>query len=124
LQQLTDGFNNGAFVLGPACADWRDIDYARCDVVLRGAADGRALASGSGAAVLDGDPVGAVVAMANLRPPPPGGLRTGQVITTGTCTPPLAVSADGEFIGDFGPLGTVSVRFGGAGASGPDKESP
>ena len=112
LQQLVDCFNNGGFVLGPKTADWRSVDYAQAPIVLRGAADGSALATGSGSAILDGDPVGTVVMMANLQAAPMGGLKAGQVVTTGSCIKPYAVTADGEYIGDFGVLGAVCVRFG------------
>jgi 2-keto-4-pentenoate hydratase len=110
LQQLVDCFNNGGFVLGPRIADWRRIDYASAPIVLRDGA-GAVLASGSGSAVLDGDPVGTLVLIANLQPPLPGGLRAGQLVTTGSCNTPYPVREDGEFVGDFGALGRVRVRF-------------
>ncbi|MDQ6679877.1 MAG: hypothetical protein M3Y67_02790, partial [Pseudomonadota bacterium] len=117
LQQLVDDFNNGAFVLGPACTDWRGVDYAASRIALRSFTEGPELATGSGMAVLDGDPVGAVVLMANLRPAAPGGLRAGQVVTTGSCTTPFPVTIDGDFIGDFGALGIVRIRFSDGAAS-------
>jgi 2-keto-4-pentenoate hydratase len=38
-------------------------------------------------------------------------LRAGQVVTTGTCHPPLPIQAGDHFAADFGALGKVSVRF-------------
>jgi 2-keto-4-pentenoate hydratase len=112
LQALVDCFNNGGFVLGPKTADWRSVDYAGAPIALRKEGDGEPLATGNGKAVLDGDPVGTVVMMANLQPPVPGGLKAGDVVTTGSCNQPYAVNEDGEYIGDFGPLGSVRVVFG------------
>lgn len=112
LRQLADGFSNGGFVVGPACADWRRIDYRDHAMVLRRQADGAVLAHGSGAAILGGDPVAAVVAMANLSPYPLSGLHAGQIITTGSCTKPFAVTEDGVYAADFGSLGKVELRFG------------
>lgn len=114
LQQLADGFNNAAFVLGPPCTDWRRVDYRRHAVALRQEGAERALASGSAAGILGGDPIAAVVAMVNLKPYPLSGLHAGQVITTGTCTQPIPVHAEGVFVGDFGALGEVRVHFGDA----------
>jgi len=36
-------------------------------------------------------------------------LRAGEVVTTGTCHPPLPIQAGDHFAADFGVLGTVSV---------------
>ena len=38
-------------------------------------------------------------------------LRAGEVITTGTCHPPLPIAVGDHFTADFGMLGKVSVRF-------------
>jgi 2-keto-4-pentenoate hydratase len=38
-------------------------------------------------------------------------LRAGEVVTTGTCHPPLPIQAGDQFAVDFGVLGKVSVRF-------------
>lgn len=110
LAQLADGFNNGAFVVGPACAHWQTLDFAEHTITLHH--EGRELARGNGRAILDGDPLGALVLMANLRPTL-GGLRAGQVVTTGTCTPPVALPGPGRVEADFGHLGRVHLHFSG-----------
>ena len=38
-------------------------------------------------------------------------LRAGEVVTSGTCHPPLPIQAGDHFVADFGVLGKVSVRF-------------
>ena len=38
-------------------------------------------------------------------------LRSGQIVTTGTCHPPLPIQSGDVFEADFGPIGRVSVRF-------------
>ncbi len=110
LAQLADGFNNGAFVVGPPCVHWRTLNFAEHAIVLRH--QGRELARGTGRAILGGDPLAALVLMANLRPTL-GGLRAGQIVTTGTCTPPVSLPGAGEVQADFGTLGVVHLHFGG-----------
>jgi 2-keto-4-pentenoate hydratase len=38
-------------------------------------------------------------------------LRAGEVVTTGTCHPPLPIAAGDRMDVDFGALGRVSVKF-------------
>jgi 2-keto-4-pentenoate hydratase len=38
-------------------------------------------------------------------------LRAGDVVTTGTCMPPLEVQAGDHVTADFGVFGRVEVRF-------------
>ena len=38
-------------------------------------------------------------------------LRAGEVVTTGTCHPPLPIQSGDLFEADFGVIGKVSVRF-------------
>jgi 2-keto-4-pentenoate hydratase len=38
-------------------------------------------------------------------------LRAGEVVTTGTCHPPLPIQSGDVFAADFGVLGKVSVGF-------------
>jgi len=113
LLQLVDGFNNGAYIVGPASADWNHVDYAEHEIVLRGVADGQRteLARGNGRPILDGDPVGALLLLANAQPPGYGGLRAGQIVTTGSCTGAVAVPGACAIEADFGALGNVRLRF-------------
>ena len=38
-------------------------------------------------------------------------LRAGEVVTTGTCHPPLPIASGDRIVADFGVLGKVSVGF-------------
>jgi 2-keto-4-pentenoate hydratase len=38
-------------------------------------------------------------------------LKAGEVVTTGTCHPPLPIQSGDLFAADFGSIGRVSVRF-------------
>ncbi len=107
--QLGDALNNGAFIVGPRVAAWRDVAYATAPIVLR--IDGKEQARGSGMAVLDGDPPGAVLLLANHPARGPRGLQRGDLVTTGSCTPPLPVSGPGDVEADFGTLGRVFLRL-------------
>ena len=69
--------------------------------------DGSVIDTGSSARIL-GNPLLAVIALANAQPLPAGGLKRGQIVTTGTCTTPLALR-QGRYIGDFGPLGSLQI---------------
>ena len=114
LWQLADGLNNGAYIVGPANTHWRgDVAFAEHEVVLRAVVEGQRseLARGTGRAVFDGDPLGAVVLLANAQPPGYGGLRTGQFVTTGSCTGAVAVPGACAVEADFGALGMVRLRF-------------
>ncbi|TCT05708.1 2-keto-4-pentenoate hydratase [Aquabacter spiritensis] len=104
--RLADSMGNGAFVTGPAWSDWRAIDR-RGPVRLR--LDGAEAAVGSGAVIL-GDPLKAVVALANAQPLC-GPLLAGQIVTTGSATSPLPVTGPCRAEADFGPLGTIVLTL-------------
>ena len=69
--------------------------------------DGVVVQRGSSARIL-GDPLLAVVALANAQPLPAAGLKKGQIITTGTCTDPIALRK-GDHVAEFGPLGVLRM---------------
>ena len=113
LCELTDGFNNGAFVAGPAIRDWRPLDLGAIGIVLTfsdGSSVSEEFARGSGRAILDGDPFGAVAMLANAQPPGRG-LRTGDIVTTGSCTGAPFVTRPGRYSAAFDGLGAVALRF-------------
>jgi 2-keto-4-pentenoate hydratase len=105
LLKLADDMGNGAFIAGAAVRDWRGVDLAGRDVVLT--RDGKEIARGPCAKIL-GDPLMGVVGLANAQPLPAGGLKRGQIVTTGTCIAPVAMTA-GEYVADFGSLGRVAL---------------
>ena len=96
---------NGAFISGRPVQNWRVVDLATIDVLLMH--ENTMAARGSCARIL-GDPLKAVVALANAQPLPAGGLKRGHIVTTGTCTTPLALE-QGVYVADFGSLGSVRL---------------
>jgi 2-keto-4-pentenoate hydratase len=114
LAELADGLNNGAYVAGPATRDWAAVRWADVRITLRRRApDGTTteVARGDGRAILDGDPFGAVVLLANVAALAPRGLVAGDLATTGSCTGAPELPGAGDYEADFGALGRVSVRI-------------
>ena len=113
LAELTDAFNNGAFVAGPAVVDWHALDLAQIEIVLRRSHDGRTeeVARGSGKAILDGDPFGTVVLLANSPADASRGLVAGTIVTTGSCTGAPLLPGPGDYRAEFATLGSVAFRF-------------
>jgi 2-keto-4-pentenoate hydratase len=96
----------GGCIVGRPVYEWRSLDLRARDVVLSQA--GAEIERGPCARVL-GDPLRAVLALANAQPLPAGGLRKGQIVMTGTCTRPVLLTA-GDYVADFGSLGKLSLR--------------
>ena len=107
-QIIADNACAHLFVLGPPTnADWRAMDLVeeRPVITLRGQQF-----IGHGKNVL-GDPRVALTWLANELSRLGVTLKAGQVVTTGTCHPPLPIQS-GDFCAvDFGVLGKVSVGF-------------
>src|SRR3954466_9216253 len=96
------------FVLGaPTGADWRAVDLVeqRPVVTLRGQRF-----VGYGGNVL-GDPRVALAWLANELRTLGVTLKAGEVVTTGTCHPPLPIQSGDMFAADFGIFGKVSVAL-------------
>jgi 2-keto-4-pentenoate hydratase len=107
-QLIADNACAHLFVLGAATsADWRGCDLVeeRPVTTLRGE---RYI--GHGRNVL-GDPRMALAWCVNELRTLGITLREDEVITTGTCHPPLPIQAGDLFACDFGALGKVSIRF-------------
>jgi 2-keto-4-pentenoate hydratase len=107
-QIIADNACAHLFVLGPpTSANWRALDLVEHKPVI--ALRGRQYI-GHGKNVL-GDPVIALAWLANELRQLGVTLTAGQIVTTGTCHPPLPIQSGDLFAADFGSLGTVSVAF-------------
>ena len=107
-QIIADNACAHLFVLGaPAHADWRALDLVEQKSVIK--LRGRQYI-GYGKNVL-GDPRIALAWLANELSQLGVTLKAGEVVTTGTCHPPLPIQSGDVFEADFGTFGKVSVRF-------------
>jgi 2-keto-4-pentenoate hydratase len=107
-QLIADNACAHLFVLGAAtAADWRSVDLIeeRPVVTLRGQRF-----VGYGGNVL-GDPRVALAWLANELRQLGVTLQAGEVVTTGTCHPPLPIQSGDRFEVDFGAFGNVSVAL-------------
>jgi 2-keto-4-pentenoate hydratase len=107
-QIIADNACAHLFVLGaPAPSDWRALDLVgqKPVITLRGQQF-----IGHGKNVL-GDPLIALTWLANELRQLGITLRAGEVVTTGTCHPPLPIQSGDFFAADFGSIGGVSVAF-------------
>jgi 2-keto-4-pentenoate hydratase len=107
-QIIADNACAHLFVLGaPTTSNWRgrDLVEERPAITLRGRQY-----TGHGKNVL-GDPLIALTWLANELRRLGVTLRAGEVVTTGTCHPPLPIQSGDFFEADFGVLGKVSIRF-------------
>jgi 2-keto-4-pentenoate hydratase len=107
-QLIADNACAHLFVLGaPTAADWRAVDLVEHKPVV--ALRGQHFV-GHGKNVL-GDPRVALAWLANELRGLGTTLKAGEVVTTGTCHPPLPIQSGDRFEADFGAFGKVSVAL-------------
>lgn len=107
-QIIADNACAHLFVLGaPTTSNWRALDLVeeKPVITLRGKQH-----TGHGKNVL-GDPRIALAWLANELRELGITLRAGEVVTTGTCHPPLPIQSGDLLEADFGVIGRVSVKF-------------
>jgi 2-keto-4-pentenoate hydratase len=109
LQVIADNGSAGFWVYGAENANWRSFDYEDFPVSLH--INGEKIADGNSAIVLE-SPLNSLTWIANQLCLAGGGLKAGDLVTTGTCTPPTPCNAGAQVMADFGPLGQVQVDFG------------
>ena len=108
LDTIADNAANGAIVMGgrpmrPDAVDWR---WAGALLYKNGVIE----ETGLGAAVLN-HPGNGVAWLANKLAPYDQGLAAGEIVLGGSFTRPVACAAGDTFHADYGPLGSISVRF-------------
>jgi 2-keto-4-pentenoate hydratase len=109
-QIIADNACAHLFVLGPlAPPSWRELDLAAHRVVAK--VGRRYEREGVGANVL-GHPLIGLTWLANELSSLGVALKSGQVVTTGTCMTPLEIEAGDDVLVDYGKLGQVRCRFG------------
>jgi len=109
LLTIADCGANVAIIRGEPVRDWARLDLARQAVRLE--INGAEVASGSGDVLLWGDPIGALVWLANHPLLARRGLRRGELVMTGTCTGIAPLEPGDEAVADFGELGEVRALF-------------
>lgn len=97
------------FVLGePVKTDWRARKLA--EHIVSAYRNGALAGHGNGANVL-GDPLTALTWIANELRVYAGGLRAGEIVTTGTCVVPFAIAPGDHIKADFGAFGSVHAAL-------------
>ncbi|MFP6742512.1 MAG: fumarylacetoacetate hydrolase family protein [Alphaproteobacteria bacterium] len=105
---IADNGTDGALIYGAGRADWRDFDLAEIPVTLT--VNGAHQRSGAGRDVM-GDPLAALVWLANHRARVGEGLKAGHIHTTGTATAIYWAAAGDNAVADFGPLGAACLKI-------------
>jgi 2-oxo-hept-3-ene-1,7-dioate hydratase len=108
LDTIADNAANAAIVMGgrpmkPDAVDWR---WAGALLYKNGVIE----ESGLGAAVLN-HPGNGVAWLANKLAPHGESLAAGEIVLGGSFTRPVACAAGDTFHADYGPLGSISIRF-------------
>lgn len=105
-----DAGANAAFVLGPACATWRDLDTTAIAVSVT--LDGHPKSEGVSANAMGGPLAALAWAVEHLRERGIG-LHHGQIVTTGVITEIFDVQPGQVLEADYGPLGQISLAMSG-----------
>jgi 2-keto-4-pentenoate hydratase len=109
LSKLADNQSNAALIYGSAVAGWQSlgIDLGRPPISVT--FDGKVAAETTGNS--GGDPLRLLTALANHSTGRTGGLRAGDMITTGSITGITFAKPGAIVVADFGRLGTVRLEF-------------
>lgn len=104
--RLADNLNNGAYVAGEGVREFAEL--ARQGLRMRLWIDGALVADHAGAHP-DGDPLTGAAAWASAQADRLGGLRAGQVITTGSLKKPAPISRPARIEAELEGLGRVRL---------------
>jgi len=105
---VADNASAAAFVLGDRAVDPRRVDLATCGMVLE--KNGEIIGTGAGAASL-GNPVSAVVWLANKLGSLGLPLKSGEVILSGSLSIMFPIRAGDSLHMRLGGVGSVNCRF-------------
>ena len=108
LTSVADSAYHGGFIIGAEISDWQNVDLRALEGKL--IINDEVVATGKGADIL-GDPIEAAVWLANDRAVRGGGLKAGEILSTGACVGPRVVARGDICVADFGELGLVSIEF-------------
>jgi 2-keto-4-pentenoate hydratase len=107
LTLVADNSWNGGIVLSEFATAWPDLE----NVLGRATQDGAAIGEGHGRDIL-GHPFQSVAWLATQLASRGVGLKTGQVVMTGSVMKTVFPEQDGHFRFDLAPIGFVEVRVG------------
>jgi 2-keto-4-pentenoate hydratase len=107
VEAFADNQTNGAFIIGPAVKDWRDIDFSAIRVCMT--ADAKTIVETVGGHAFV-DPFLPVVVLANQFRKSHG-LKAGQIVATGSFSGFFPVEVGQTIIADFDGVGQASAMF-------------
>lgn len=105
---IADNGTDGALVHGDGLVDWRRLDLRHVEVELT--VNGKVERQGTGANVL-GDPLTALVWLANARAAAGDGLRAGDIHNTGTATDIIWMRQGDAAVATFKGLGEAALSL-------------
>jgi 2-keto-4-pentenoate hydratase len=110
LDRLADNISNGGLVLSAPCRDWQRLDLRTIALRLtREAADGTRIEHASDGGHSLGDPLDALLWLANDRSRGDAGLRAGEFITTGSYAGLCHAAPGTRVTAQFAGLGTATL---------------
>ena len=101
---IADDLGNCGFVIGPAHSAFRNLDFTALKARFRIGSEWR-----EGRPHPKGDPLLPLIAWANDQCDHLGGLRAGQIVTLGSLTPTVTISAPTSVEGEIAGLGRVGI---------------
>ncbi|MGB8842672.1 MAG: fumarylacetoacetate hydrolase family protein [Aliidongia sp.] len=107
-EQLADANANGAFIVGTPIVEWHTLDLRTLRVGL--SVDGQTVQSACGTHPAD-DPLSLVVWLADHTAARCGGLKAGDIVTTGSLQGATSVAAGSRALGDWGSGGHVTLTI-------------
>jgi 2-keto-4-pentenoate hydratase len=107
-ENLADGNANGALIYGGPLADWKGLEFPTQKVELQ--IDGKTVQTAVGTHPA-GDPVKLVVWTANHLMARTGGLKRGDVVTTGSLDGATPIGPGSRGVATYGAFGRVEVAL-------------